>query len=187
VFDPDSFGEVLAAALDAGDVACFQLALDQDDDAAWLRACEMLVPIVQARDVAFLLRDHAHLVGQTGADGMHTEERVADLRQHLPDDAILGAGCSGLRHEAMVAGEDGADYVAFGPWSAHVSQTLTWWQETMEPPCVAYGNIDLAAVPLAAAAGADFVMADDAIWNHPDGPAAGVAAAIAAIANASPH
>lgn len=147
----------------------------------------MLAPIVQARDVAFLLRDHVHLVEQTGADGMHTEERVEGLRQKLPDDAILGAGCSGLRHEAMVAGEDAADYVAFGPWSEHVRQTLTWWQETMEPPCVAYGNIDLAAVPLAATAGADFVMADDAIWNHSNGPATGVASAIAAIANAPRH
>lgn len=142
---------------------------------------------MQSRDVAFLLKDHAHLVGQAGADGMHTEERVGELRQQLPDDAILGAGCSGLRHEAMLAGEDGADYVAFGPWSEHVGQTLTWWQETMEPPCVAYGNIDLAAVPFAAAAGADFVMVDDAIWHYPDSPAAGVASAIAAIANASPH
>jgi thiamine-phosphate pyrophosphorylase len=144
----------------------------------------VLVPLVQSRDVAFLLRDHAHLVARTGADGIHTEDRVSGLRQALPDDAILGAGCSGLRHEAMVAGEDGADYVAFGPWSAHVGETLAWWQETMELPCVAYGNIDSAAIPLAAAAGADFVMVDDAIWHHPDSPAAGVTSAIAAIANA---
>ncbi|MEQ9122793.1 MAG: thiamine phosphate synthase, partial [Alphaproteobacteria bacterium] len=62
----EAFGEVLAEALDAGDVACVQLRLKDVTDDDWRRAAAALAPIVQSRDVAFILNDRADLVAELG-------------------------------------------------------------------------------------------------------------------------
>ena len=166
--------------LDAGDVACFQLDLAAADDEAWRRAAAALAPLCQGRDVAFLLNGHGHLVAETGADGMHVQGPVKGLRAKLPKDAILGAGCGLSRHDAMVAGEQGADYVSFGPWGPEAAEILGVWQETMELPCVAAGGLDAETAAAAKAAGADFVLLRSAVWSAPD-PAAVVARASRAL------
>jgi thiamine-phosphate pyrophosphorylase len=86
---------------------------------------------------------------------------------------------------ALEAAEAGADYVAFGAFYPTTTKTtefkadlelLEWWAELMEVPCVAIGGITLGnAMPLVEA-GADFLAISSAIWTHPDGPAAAVAA-----------
>ena len=176
---PDAFSGALARALDAGDVACFLLALDGAGDDVWRRACERLVPLTHSRGAAFLLKDRAPLVADTGADGVHVEGPVRPARGRLPPDAILGAGCGLSRHAAMLAGEAGADYVAFGPWGRDAAELLGWWQAVMEPPCVAQA----APAREAAGAGADFVMLDRSVWTRPDTVAETVREAADAVAN----
>jgi thiamine-phosphate pyrophosphorylase len=51
-----------------------------------------------------------------------------------------------------------------------------WWAHLMEPPCVLLAGRSLASVEDCALTGADFVAVRDLVWEHPDGPAAGVAA-----------
>ena len=51
-FEPAIFAELLAAALDAGDIACVRLELETDDDDV-RRASEHLVPVCRAREAAF--------------------------------------------------------------------------------------------------------------------------------------
>lgn len=174
---------MLAVALDAGDVACFQLYLADGDDDAYRAAARALVPVCQERGVAFLFNGHLHLVAETGADGVHVQGPVRGLRRKLPVGAILGAGCGLSRHEAMEAGEADADYVSFGPWGSEAAGLLSWWQLVMELPCVAAGGIGLAESGPAAAAGADFVLLRGAVWDAPHGPAAAVAAAAESVAN----
>jgi thiamine monophosphate synthase len=76
----------------------------------------------------------------------------------------------------MEAGEEGADYVAFGAFydtttkPSHyrpAPEILTWWTVLSQLPCVAIGGIfpDNAA-PLVAA-GADFIAVVRAVWDHP--------------------
>jgi thiamine-phosphate pyrophosphorylase len=142
---------------------------------------------VQARDVAFLLNGHVHLVAPTGADGSHVDGPIRGLRKKLPGDAILGAGCGLSRHDAMVAGEAGADYVAFGPWGPDAAEHLAWWQETMELPCVALGLPDPLSAQAAARSGADFVVLGDAVWDCERGAASAVSSLTAAIAKATSH
>ncbi|MBT5435079.1 MAG: thiamine phosphate synthase [Alphaproteobacteria bacterium] len=185
-FEPDVFVDSLAAALDAGEVACFLLALETADEDVWRCACEHLVPLVQSRDVAFLLNERSGLVCECGADGVHVERPAKALRKNLPTGAILGAGCVLSRHDAMLAGEAGADYVAFGPWDDAAREQLAWWQAVMELPCVALGGLTLDDVA-AAAVGADFIALQEAVWNHAEGPAAAIRAAIAAVDNPAPH
>jgi thiamine-phosphate pyrophosphorylase len=64
-------------------------------------------------------------------------------------------------------------------------EILAWWSEIMELPCVAIGGITPANCAPLVQAGADFLAVVSAVWDHPEGPAAGVRAMNAAIATAS--
>ncbi len=194
--DPARFPDLLAAALDAGDVAAVQLRLKDVADDGWRRAIDALRPVAQSRGVAFLLNDRADLVAGTGSDGVHVGQEDMPARQAralIGPDRTLGVTCKGSRDLAMAAGEDGADYVAFGAFfpsgTKEVSATiapdiLAWWSEMMELPCCAIGGITAGNCAPLVRAGADFLAVVGAVWNHPEGPAAGVRALNAAIAAA---
>ncbi len=182
------FTESLKAALGGGPVAAFQLRLKDINDDEVLRACEALLPIAQAHDVAFLLNDRADLAKQAGADGVHlgqSDGSVAEARALLGREAQIGRTCHDSRHLAMEAGEQGADYVAFGAFYDTTTKPshyrpapdiLSWWITLSQLPCVAIGGIfPKNAAPLVAA-GADFVAVVRAVWDHEGGPGAGVAA-----------
>ena len=194
-FDPAAFRDLLAAALDGGDVAAVQLRLKDADDAAWHAAIDALRPVAQSRGVAFLLNDRPELVRPTGCDGVHVGQTDTPARQAraLIGDATLGVACHASRDLAMAAGEDGADYVAFGAFFPSTSKDvakladpdiLSWWSDLMELPCCAIGGIAAENCGPLVRAGADFLAVIAAVWRHPDGPAAGVRAMNAAIAAA---
>jgi thiamine-phosphate pyrophosphorylase len=196
--DPARFRDDLASALDAGDVAAVQLRLKSVEDAALRRAVELLRPVVQSRGVAFLLNDRPDVAHATGCDGAHVGQDdmpAAEARRLLGPDLTLGVTCHDSRDLAMQAGEDGADYVAFGaffPTTTKDAKTraetdlLAWWTELMELPAVAIGGITPGNCAKLVTAGADFIAVSGAVWNHPDGPAAGVRAMNAAISAAPP-
>src|SRR6478672_4664036 len=197
--EPASFADQLASALDAGDVAAVQLRLKDADDDTWRRAIDALRPVTQSRGVAFLLNDRADLVRATGSDGAHVGQEDMPARQAralMGPDATLGVTCKGSRDLAMAAGEDGADYVAFGAFFPSGTKDVTrfidteilrWWSELMELPSCAIGGITAANCAPLVQAGADFLAVVGAIWSYPDGPAAGVRTLNAAIAEAQPH
>ncbi|MGC8531996.1 MAG: thiamine phosphate synthase [Acidiphilium sp.] len=183
------FPDELAAALDAGPIACVQLRLKEQDDGQWQRAIAVLRPIVQARGVAFLLNDRADLAVATGCDGAHLGQEdlgpggVAAARASLGQRS-LGITCHDSRHLAIEAADAGADYVAFGAFfptrtkdaTPAQIETLAWWCETMEVPAVAIGGIDARNCGPLVRAGAEFLAVIGAVWHHPDGAAAGVRA-----------
>jgi thiamine-phosphate pyrophosphorylase len=195
--DPLAFRDTLARALDAGDVAAVQLRLKGVDDDAIRRAADALRPVAQERGVAFLMNDRADLAVETGCDGAHLGRTDGDLRaarRLLGPDRTLGATCHDSRHLAMEAAEAGADYVAFGAFfPTETKETrhrpdpeiLTIWSETTEIPCVAIGGITAENCGVLVRAGADFLAVIGAVWNHPEGPEAGVRALNAAIARAA--
>jgi thiamine-phosphate pyrophosphorylase len=196
--DPVPFADRLAAALDAGDVAAVQLRLKDVDDDAWRRAIDALRPVTQSRGVAFLLNDRADLVRETGSDGAHVGQEdmpATQARALMGRDATMGVTCKDSRDLAMQAGEDGADYVAFGAFFPSSTKEVTrfidpeilrWWSELMELPCCAIGGITAENCAPLVQAGADFLAVVGAVWSHSDGPAAGVRALNAAIAAAHP-
>ena len=51
-----------------------------------------------------------------------------------------------------------------------IAERLQWWAELFEPPCVGFAASREEAYAFAAA-GADFVLAGDLIWNDPRGAA----------------
>ncbi len=186
--DPETFADPLAAALDAGDVACVQLRLKDVSDDAIRRAIERLMPIAQSRDVAFILNDRPDLAKVMGCDGVHVGQEDAayeDARAIVGRDRIVGVTCHDSRHLAMEAAEAGADYVAFGaffPTATKPSkyrpepELLRWWSEIMTVPVVAIGGITVDNCGVLVEAGADFLAVVSAVWNCPEGPAFAVQA-----------
>ena len=192
LISPATIGEdfvgQLAEALDGGPVAAFQLRLKgvSEDEAA--RLAEPLQRLCAERDVAFIVNDSIALAQRLGADGVHLGQGDGDPREArrvLGPSAQIGVTCHDSRHMAMDAGEAGADYVAFGAFyptttkdvSHHADpELLRWWSTVFELPCVAIGGITADnALPLIEA-GADFLAVSGAVWSHPEGPRAGVAA-----------
>ncbi len=187
VLAPARFRDTLAEALDAGPVAAVQLRLKQWPDDELLRAIDLLRPVAQQRGVAFLLNDRPDLAVRSGCDGAHVgqeDTRVPEARRLLGG-LTLGVTCHDSRDLAMMAGEQGADYVAFGAFFPTTTKTppamaevglIAWWSELMELPCVAIGGITAENCGPLVAAGVDFVAVSAAVWSHPDGAAAGVRA-----------
>ncbi|HEX2116371.1 MAG TPA: thiamine phosphate synthase [Alphaproteobacteria bacterium] len=196
--DPAAFADTLAAALDAGDVACVQLRLKDADDDAIRRACDHLRRVSQSRDVAFILNDRPDLAAATGCDGVHVGQEDAsyrDARAALGADRIVGVTCHNSIDLAFTAAEAGADYVAFGAFFPTASkdaktkatpELLRQWSETTTVPCVAIGGITAENCGTLVEAGADFLAVIGGVWNHPDGPSKAVKAFNAAISRYSP-
>lgn len=192
--DPATFADSLAAALDAGDVGCVQLRLKDIDDDQIRVATDILRPIAQERDVAFIMNDRPDLAMETGCDGVHVGQEdapYADARALLGDNAIVGVTCKNSRHFAMEAAEQGADYVAFGaffhsttkpPKNIAEPEILEWWSGLMTVPSVAIGGITIENCAPLVVAGADFLSVISGVWDYPDGPAAAVRAFNDAIA-----
>jgi len=121
---------------------------------------------------------------RAGADGAHLGgvEALAAALPTLKPTHIAGCGRLMTRHEAMVAGEAGADYVMFGepdasgrrPSFEAVAERVAWWAELFEIPCVGFAA-SLDEVRLLASAGADFVAVGDCIFGDERGDAAAVA------------
>lgn len=178
----------LAAAFDGGKVAAFQLRLKDIDDQSIARAAEPLQKLCAERDVAFIINDSIALAEQLGADGVHLGQGDGDprdARRILGPSAQIGVTCHDSRHLAMEAGEAGADYVAFGAFYPTTTKEthhraelslLGWWTTVFELPCVAIGGVTADNAAPLVAAGADFLAVSGAVWNHPAGPGAGVAA-----------
>lgn len=192
--DPATFADPLAAALDAGDVGCVQLRLKDIDDDQIRVAADILRPIAQERDVAFIMNDRPDLAMETGCDGVHVGQEdapYADARALLGENAIVGITCKNSRHFAMEAAEQGADYVAFGaffhsktkpPKNIAEPEILEWWSGLMTVPSVAIGGITIENCAPLVTAGADFLSVVSGVWDYPDGPAAAVRAFNDAIA-----
>lgn len=185
---PDDFPELLGAALDSAEVAALRLSLPGASEDGLARAVAVVRKVTEARGVALILAGAPALAVRTGCDGVHLawgEMEVAAARRVLGDGLQLGVFCGGSRDLAMRAGEEGADYVAFGPFAGGADDAdpdvLGWWAELMELPVVAEGAPNEAACAALARARADFVTVGDAVWSAPAGAAAAVRALHAAL------
>ena len=188
--DAAPFVSNLEAALSAGDIAAVLLRLENTDERTLINRAKTIAAIVQRRDIALLLDGHPEIAARAGVDGAHltgTEALIAAVGTLKPD-RIAGAGGLHSRHDAMLAGESGADYVMFGepdrrgnraPFEA-ILERIRWWAEVFEPPCVGYAASP-DEVALLAQAGADFIALGDWIWTQPTGPVGAIETANAAL------
>ncbi len=167
----------LEKALDAGPVAAFQFRVKGVDEHEAVRLAEPLQRICAERDVAFIVNDSISLAKRIKADGVHlgqSDGSVKEARERLGRDAQIGVTCHASRHLAMEAGEEGADYVAFGAFFPTTTketehraepEILAWWSALFELPCVAIGGITPENCDALIESGADFLAVSGAVWN----------------------
>jgi thiamine-phosphate pyrophosphorylase len=181
------FPDRLKAALEPGVATAFQLRVKDVDEHELARLAEPLQRICAEAGVAFIVNDSMALAKRLGADGVHLGQSDGDIREAralLGADAQIGRTCHDSRHLAMQAGEDGADYVAFGAFHPTTTKPshyrpqpsiLTWWSTVFEIPCVAIGGITPENARPLVEAGADFIAVCQAVWGKDDPGAAAAA------------
>lgn len=184
VIDLTTFPDQLAAVLDAHDIAVMRIDMASRDEGELGRAADAIRHVAHARDVAVLISDHVQLAERHGLDGVHLTDAgrsVRDARKLLGPDASIGCHCGVSRHDGYVAGEAGADYVAFGPVSETALGTgeladkelFQMWTEMVELPVVAEGGLTLEKVKELSPVTDLFAIGDE-IWSSDD-PAAELA------------
>lgn len=189
-FDVVEFSPQFEFALSTNQVSCVQLRLKQHNDIAVedchiLQASETLLPIAHKYNVPFLINDRPDLALQAGADGVHLGQddmSYENARSILGSKSIIGISCQNNRHNAMLAADSGADYVAFGAFynsstkdNTQISDldTLEWWQTLMKTPCVAIGGITHDNV-LPLLPHADFIAVSHSVWSFQEGSKASI-------------
>ena len=189
-FEPEAFAAQVRAALQGGPVACLQLWMPDATEDEIRTAATLVLAEVKSHDTAFLLNGNAKLAAYLGCDGVHLDtpdvKSVKAAKKILGDDAIVGVSCGTSRHTSMDVAEAGADYVYFGPIfdtgtkdlpaAAGALDTLTWWAEMMEVPCVAVGGLTPQNLASVLETRCEFICAVSAVWSHPNGPDAAVKA-----------
>lgn len=148
-------GRSISGLAAAGDVA-----------SVWLHtsASAELVGLVQGTGAAALIADDPTRAEATGADGVHLTTdmeaselglaRLAEARQTLGAERIVGAFCGVDRHAAMSLAEAGADYIALD--AALDAEIVSWWARVFEVPVVAVGLMQAQACRPLAEAGVEF-------------------------------
>ncbi|HBM60246.1 thiamine phosphate synthase [Salipiger marinus] len=181
-FDLGSYPEQLARVLDSTDFACLRLSLATRDEDRLLRAADAVREVAHRFDVALVIDTHVVLAQRLGLDGVHLTDgsrSVRVARKELGPDAIVGAFCGTSRHDGMVAGEAGADYVALGPvgsvalgdGSKVEFDVFEWWSQVIELPVVAEGGLTPELVTQLAPV-TDFFGIGEEIWSAEDPVAA---------------
>jgi thiamine-phosphate pyrophosphorylase len=151
---PANFADLLDLALGAADIACLRLAPSPET-----------LPIVakaQAMGCAVLLTDSPGEVAGFGADGVPLfQPKAYRAARGLLPSANIGVFCGNSRHEAMEAGEAGADYIAF----VAEPELVAWWAEVMVVPVVVELGDRLDQAGGFIAAGAEFLCIGAGIWQ----------------------
>lgn len=194
-------GERLAAALAAGDIASVVVA-GPGDTGVPIADIQALLRQAQAAGAAALVLDDSRLARTLKADGVHLSvdggpeakggaKGYGEAREIVGRGLIVGVDAGRSRHDAMLSGEAGADYVAFGipdrvgdREKAHLRrcELVAWWAEVFEIPVVAFDVVDPAEAAALAAAGADFISVTLPAREPPAASGELVRAVVAAIA-----
>jgi len=190
VGDSTELALVLPDLIRDANVAAVLVRFAPADERSIIQRGKALVQAIQQANAAMLIEDHYQLVARMGADGAHLRDLDA-LREAFPTlkpERIAGVGGLQSRHDAMLAGETGTDYVMFGEQPARgarpapdaIAERLQWWAEVFEIPCVGYARSRDEALAFAAT-GAEFLLVGEFIWDDPRGPKAALMDVRAAI------
>jgi thiamine-phosphate pyrophosphorylase len=177
--EPETQAANLALALSGGDVASVIIVQDALDEAAFMHAAEILVPVAQAAGAAAIIAGDTRAIGRSGADGIHltAEPRhVADAIKKSGGKSIVGANAGKTRDQALDVGEERPDYIFIGkldgdthedphPRNLEMGQ---WWAEIIEIPAIIMAGNIVKSVAAAAATGVEFIALGQAVFASAD-------------------
>lgn len=175
--DAATLAEAVAAAIRGG-AAVVQYraksAAGHDAEAELLRsAC-------RAGGVPFIVNDDVDLARRIGADGVHLgrdDAGLAEAREALGPDAIIGVSCYDSVERAVEAEALGADYLAFGRFFPSRTkpgapcarlETLAEARERLRVPIVAIGGITAENGGALLEAGAGVLAVVDGVFGAGD-------------------
>ena len=139
---------------------------------------DFLLSATDGCETSVLIDSRLDLVLPLGLHGVHLQDgarSVQAARRKLPKDYAVGAFCGNSRDEAYRAGDEGADYVSFGPLAASLgasSQIATpelfdLWSSTTLLPALAETCSDSATVA-AYSIVSDFLVVGEYLWRSDD-------------------
>jgi len=134
----------LVLALETGLVSAVLVDRSDESDKEYRQLSKAIIKISQPRHCATLLHNSANMVASLGADGVHISSGHEDFiaaTKLLKPNFIVGAGNITSRHQAMLAGEAGADYICFGSIKGAGSDEIDlvhWWTKLFQVPCAIF-------------------------------------------------
>lgn len=177
------FVETVEAAVRGG-AMLIQLREKDTPRAEMVRLGRAVLEVTRQYGALLIINDHPSVAKEIGADGVHVgreDPPVAETRALLGPHVIIGASCYGDVERAVLAEQEGADYVAFGtpfPSPTKTKRTdisLGIFQEAkrrVRLPVFAIGGITLANAPQIREAGADGIAVVSGVFGAPDVEAA---------------
>ncbi len=138
-----------------------------------------LLALCPQYEVPLIINDHVDLCLEIDADGIHvggTDASIAEVRQAVGPDRIVGASCYGTLELAHAAHRDGASYVAFGGFYPSrvkkydfrtAPEIIAQSKREIPLPVVVIGGITLENAPPLVAQGADMVAVISSVYLVP--------------------
>lgn len=166
---------LLDAASGPPPIECIELDLEGLTAETAAAAVGAARSVIQERNIACVLSGTDPQFARTsGCDGVVVDGSAsyASARAAVGARSIVGVRAGASRHDAMLAGESGADFVAIGPedgetLSDEIIETVDWWASIMEIPCVAMGAQTPDDAARLAACGVEFVALGQPAWEDP--------------------
>ena len=144
------------------------------------RHAKKISDLCRRHGVPFLVNDDVALAMETGADGMHLgrdDLPLAQAREQLGADSLIGMSCYNELERALTAQQQGANYVAFGSFFPSrtkpeaVRATPELLREArlrLNIPIVAIGGITPENGAALIEAGADMLAIIEGVFAQPD-------------------
>ena len=177
--DTDVLLKKVEAALQGG-INILQYRNKQANHKLQIQQARALLPLCRQFNVPLIINDSVKICLTLDADGVHLgadDGDLAEVRDRIGLDKILGASCYNRFDLALTAQDQGANYVAFGACftsttkpNAPVADLSLFKRASTELhiPTVAIGGINLHNAPQVIQAGANAIAVIQAIFNTDD-------------------
>jgi thiamine-phosphate pyrophosphorylase len=154
-------------------------AKDRDPEQKYWEAMDLLT-LCRPLNTPLIINDDIALAKRTQADGVHLgkhDASIQEARELLGQDTIIGVSCYNEVARAVVAEQQGANYVAFGRFFPSMSKPdavqadpaiLREAKQRIRLPVVAIGGIDQGNAQSLIDAGADALAVINGIFNQAD-------------------
>ena len=178
ITDSEIFLYKLQKVIKKNKISCVRLRLSSTKDKEIIETTLLVKKLLDQWKIPLLIENHYKIVTQLELNGVHLTDgghSITKVRQELGSNHIIGTFCGNSKHQALIAAENGADYVSIGPLAESKFSNdekapidiFKWWSEVIEIPIVAEGSIDQITMK-ALLKYSDFIAIGNEIWDSDD-------------------
>ncbi len=145
ITEMESLYQMVERAFSLAKISALLLVRKTINEKDYSKLAKKIIPLAHIHNCAFLIDNNIGLVKQLGADGVHINNDINLLEKaikQLKPELIVGFGNIDNRHDAMIGGELGADYIFFGEIEGNndnndkIKELVIWWEETTNVPAI---------------------------------------------------